>query len=133
MKHISHLTLLLNALAGVAGIWILFSGCAGFSGGRRVERPDTEAQQALETADTHEGIGQGYRGPIRVRVRMEGGSIAEITIIDSNEDKAVGGAAMEELLELVLLYNTTDLDAVSGASESSKGFLSAVKDAILSP
>jgi fumarate reductase flavoprotein subunit len=62
-------------------------------------------------------------------VLVEGG-IAEIVILEHGDDGETGGAAMEELLDLVLLYNTTGLDAVSGATESSRGFLSAVEDAL---
>jgi fumarate reductase flavoprotein subunit len=62
---------------------------------------------------------------------MEAGSIAEISVIDSGEDPFVGGAAIDELLETVLTHNTTDLDAVSGATESSEGFLAAVENAIM--
>ena len=100
------------------------AGCAVFGPGGR-------AQQAASADSLFEGTGQGYRGPIRVLVRMEGGSIAAIDIVDSEEDRLVGGAAMEELLDLVIAYNTTDLDAVSGATESSKGFLEAVENAIM--
>jgi uncharacterized protein with FMN-binding domain len=38
--------------------------------------------------------------------------------------------AMGELLELVLDYQSTGLDAISGATESSAGFLAAVDDAL---
>jgi uncharacterized protein with FMN-binding domain len=62
---------------------------------------------------------------------MEGGNIAEIEIVDSSEDQFVGGEAMEELLELALIYNTADLDAISGATESSRGFLAALENAIM--
>ena len=121
--------------AGLAGV-VLFMACAGFgSGAGRMEQgPVVEGKTGAPGADgVYEGIGRGRRGPIRVKVRMEGGSIAEIDIVESGEDQFVGGAAMEELLELVLMYDTTDLDAVSGATESSEGFLSAVENAILGP
>ena len=98
-------------------------GCAGFSSGGR-------AELAAVPDGVYEGIGRGYRGPIRVQVRMEGGSIAAIDIIASREEPSVGGAAMEELLDLVIAYNTTDLDAVSGATGSSRGFLEALENAI---
>ena len=78
----------------------------------------------------YEGSSEGYRGEIHVRLHIEGGSITEIEIIDSVEDRFVGETAMEELLELVLIYNTTDLDIISGATESSEGFLAAVADAL---
>jgi uncharacterized protein with FMN-binding domain len=79
----------------------------------------------------YEGSAMGYRGEIRVRVGYEKGAITEITVIESSEDRAVGGAAIEELTDLVLMYNTTELDAVSGATETSKGFLEAIENAIM--
>jgi uncharacterized protein with FMN-binding domain len=79
----------------------------------------------------YEGVGQGYRGPIHVLVRLSGGNITEIDIIDSEEDQFVGGEAMEELLNLVIENNSTDVDAVSGATQSSRGFIEAVENAIM--
>ncbi|MDR0301634.1 MAG: FMN-binding protein [Treponema sp.] len=96
-------------------------GCAVLGG----SRDDTGS------VHEYEGTAQGYRGPIQVQVRMSGGSITDIVIIDSEEDSFVGGAAMEELIDTVILYNTTDVDAVSGATESSRGFLEAVENAIM--
>ncbi|GHV72230.1 hypothetical protein AGMMS49928_28570 [Spirochaetia bacterium] len=78
----------------------------------------------------YEGSGVGYRGLVHVRLRVEGGGIADIEIVDHGEDLLVGGAAMEELLEAALYADSTDLDAVSGATESSAGFLEALEDAL---
>jgi uncharacterized protein with FMN-binding domain len=77
-----------------------------------------------------DGTAQGYRGPVRVRVSVTEGLIQSIEIIDHREDVFTGGVAMEDLLELVLEYNSVDLDAVSGATESSAGFLAAVEAAL---
>jgi uncharacterized protein with FMN-binding domain len=84
-----------------------------------------------ENGNWYEGSAMGYRGEIRVRVGYEKGAITDITVIESSEDRAVGGAAIEELTDLVLMYNTTELDAVSGATETSKGFLEAIENAIM--
>jgi uncharacterized protein with FMN-binding domain len=65
-----------------------------------------------------------------VEVRIASGLIQEIGITAHQEDPFTGGEAMTELLELVLDYQSTDLDAVSGATESSAGFLGAVEDAL---
>ena len=81
--------------------------------------------------DVFEGTGQGYRGAITVQVRINGADITEINVIDSIEDKLIGGAAMEELIDMVIMYNSTDIDAVSGATETSRGFLEAVENAIM--
>ena len=105
-------------------VLVAIFGCAMF-----MQRSEMEKQAAAD--GVYEGTGQGYRGSIRVRVNMEGGSIAAIEIIDSDEDPAVGGAAIEELLDLIISRNATDIDAVSGATETSTGFLEAVENAIL--
>ena len=78
-----------------------------------------------------EGTAQGYRGPITVQVLMRGNHIIDIFIIDSREDSFIGSAAIDELVDMVIMYNSTDLDAVSGATISSKGFLEAVENAIM--
>ena len=78
-----------------------------------------------------EGTGQGYRGPVTVQVRLNGADITEIVVLDSVEDRFVGGEAMEELIDLVIMYNSTDIDAISGATETSRGFLEAVENAIM--
>ncbi|MDR2543321.1 MAG: FMN-binding protein [Treponema sp.] len=86
---------------------------------------------ALLEGEYYEGTAQGYRGPITVQVRMNGNDITEIVVLDSVEDRFVGANAIEELADLVVLYNTTDLDVISGATESSRGFLEAVDNAIM--
>jgi urocanate reductase len=101
---------------------IVICSCAAFNARRVVGEGDGEIL---------EGVGQGFRGPISVQVRLNEGSITEIEIVDSMEDRFVGGSAIEELIDLVIMYNSTDIDAVSGATESSEGFLEAVRNAIL--
>jgi fumarate reductase flavoprotein subunit len=78
----------------------------------------------------YEGSGQGYRGSVHVRVQVSPSGIEDIMITDHSDSSYPGAAAMEELLDLVLEYGSTDLDAVSGASFSSRGFLEAVDDAL---
>jgi uncharacterized protein with FMN-binding domain len=99
---------------------IIICGCAALT-----------VRYGLDAGEIFHGTGQGFRGPIAVRVRVNEGSITEIEIIDSAEDRFVGESAIEELIDLVIMYNSTDIDAVSGATESSNGFLEAVRNAIL--
>jgi uncharacterized protein with FMN-binding domain len=103
-------------LTGLALAVFLITACMSFQAGN---------------GNHYEGSSMGYRGEIRVRVGYEKGAITEIAVIESAEDQAVGGAAIEELTDLVLMYNTTELDAVSGATETSKGFLEAIENAIM--
>ena len=82
------------------------------------------------TTGTYAGAGQGYRGPIYVEVDVSHAGIEDIRITGHSESAYPGGAAMEELLEAVLETGSTELDAVSGATFSSVGFLEAVEDAL---
>jgi fumarate reductase flavoprotein subunit len=110
----------LLCITGLALAGILVLGCMGLKGAA-----------SSEDAAVYEGAAMGYRGMIHVRVGFENGTITEITMLESSEDRAVGGAAIEELTELVLMYNTTEIDAVSGATETSRGFLQAIENAIM--
>jgi uncharacterized protein with FMN-binding domain len=65
-----------------------------------------------------------------VKVEVSHTGIEDIVITGHSEDPYPGEAAMEELLEAVLETGSTELDAISGASFSSAGFLEAVEDAL---
>jgi fumarate reductase flavoprotein subunit len=92
-----------------------------------------KAEPEMGDGTVYEGAAMGYRGIIRVRVGLDQGTITEITVVESYEDRNVGEAAIEELTDLVLMYNTTELDAISGATETSRGFLEAIERAIMDP
>jgi uncharacterized protein with FMN-binding domain len=83
-----------------------------------------------EAAFVGEGTGRGYRGPVSVRVEAADGVILRIEVLEHQEDAFVGDEAIERLLDLVLETNSTEVDAVSGATESSRGFLEAVENAL---
>ncbi|MDR0623318.1 MAG: FMN-binding protein [Treponema sp.] len=108
----------------------LFGGCGIFRPGMasppagKGEAPGAEYRDGV-----YEGKGQGYRGPVLVLLYLKTGEITEIEIFHQ-DDVFVGSPAMEELAELVLEYNTAGLDGISGATESSAGFLAAVEDAL---
>jgi len=133
MKYILGLMMMLSALAGLVVTALFFSGCVSQKTGTEAVYEDALYQSASYEGSLYEGAAMGYRGMIRVRVGFEQGTITDITVIESREDQAIGGAAIEELTDLVLMYNTTEIDAVSGATETSKGFLEAIENAILGP
>jgi urocanate reductase len=81
-------------------------------------------------ADCFEGVGQGFHGSIRVAVYLGENGIEFIEILDHVEDEFVGEPAMWELADTVQAVNSTAVDAVSGATESSRGFLDAVNKAL---
>ena len=127
MKHINNLQLPFLVFSGLLIAVFFLSGCAGLKTESRTEKNTADGAEY----EVYEGAARGYRGMIRVRVGFEKGAVTEITVIESREDRAVGGAAMEELTDLIIMYNSTEVDAISGATETSKGFLEAVDNAIM--
>ncbi|MDR2070494.1 MAG: hypothetical protein LBP81_03625, partial [Treponema sp.] len=58
----------------------------------------------------YEGSGQGFRGPVYLLVRINAAGIEAIEILEHEDDEQIGGAAMEELLALVLDGGLQDAD-----------------------
>jgi uncharacterized protein with FMN-binding domain len=134
MKYLMGMMMMLSAAAGFVLTAVLsLGGCTSLRIGTPANTGELySASEEAVASEEAEGAAMGYRGMIHVRVGMDKGTITDITVIESHEDRAVGGAAIEELSDLVLMYNTTELDAVSGATETSRGFLEAIENAIMS-
>ena len=75
------------------------------------------------------GSGEGYRGETTVAVSLKDGTIDNIMVMNTEDDAAYFKRA-ESLLKQVLQQQTTDLDAISGATFSSEGILEAIVDAL---
>jgi uncharacterized protein with FMN-binding domain len=118
--------------ASVLVLFLLVPAGCGTSGAGTSAAPSGADQPAGEYRDgEYEGSGQGLRGPVLIRLRIESGLITELEIVRHGDDEFTGGPVMENLAELVLEYNGPGgIDAVSGATESSAGFLAAVEDAL---
>ena len=78
------------------------------------------------------GSAAGYGGTIILSVETNATSILDIRVTEHNEDPFIGGEAIRELIEAVLEEDSTDVDAVTGATITSAGFLEAVDRALLS-
>lgn len=81
---------------------------------------------------TGTGESQGYGGPIRVEVAVSAdkSKIEDLQVMKSSETDGIGSRAIQVLAEAILKDQTIHLDAISGATLSSQGFLHAVEEAI---
>ncbi len=77
---------------------------------------------------TYAGEGSGKGGKIAVELTMKDGQIADIVIGENNETHGYADA-MTQLRQTMIDTNQIEIDIVSGATLSSKGFIEAVKDA----
>lgn len=78
---------------------------------------------------TYTGTGTGFSGPITVQVVIEGGKIKGITVVSSTDDSPYLQNA-SALLKQIIALQSTNVDTVSGATYSSVGLISAVRDAL---
>jgi len=67
---------------------------------------------------------------IVVRVTMDGSDIKNVEILKQSESEDYGAKAVRMLPQEIIEANSTDVDAVSGASVSSAAIKEAVQDAL---
>jgi uncharacterized protein with FMN-binding domain len=79
----------------------------------------------------YRGEGEGFNGPIVVEVETDSYSILNIKVIKHNEDEFISGDAMSFIIERILEDDSSDVDAVSGATQTSEGLINAVNNATL--
>ena len=78
---------------------------------------------------TTEGTGIGKHGDITVAVTFDAGKIQAIIVVKQAENPVLSKEVFTTLKDRVIATNSTDLDEISGATFSSKGFLEAVTNA----
>lgn len=77
------------------------------------------------------GRARGYRGPVTVRVTVREGRITEAKVVSHRDTPgSMKGAAAMLSREVVRRNGTRGVDAVAGATRSSRGFLRAVDRAL---
>ena len=77
------------------------------------------------------GSGQGYNGPIRVRVTVSGGNITNVEILSNSDDAPFFNRA-KAVIGRLLGSPGKSVDTVSGATYSSRGIIDAVRNALSS-
>lgn len=78
---------------------------------------------------TTQGTGVGKHGDVTVAVTFDSGKIKDIKIVKQQENPVLAAKVFMDLKQHVIDTNSVQLDAISGATFSSKGFLDAVADA----
>jgi fumarate reductase flavoprotein subunit len=88
----------------------------------------TEANDAelTFTAGTYTGTAEGYNGPVELDVTFSDTAVTDIQIVTSSETAHVGTPAYDIIFEDILAANGSGVDAVSGATFTSR----AIKDAV---
>ena len=92
---------------------------------------EAAASDAAYTDGEYTAEGKGIGGDVPVTVTVEGGKVAEVTVGDNSETQGIGSKAIEQLPEAIVAANGTEgVDAVSGATVTSKAIFTAVDEAL---
>ena len=89
-----------------------------------------EAAKGEFTDGTFTGEGKGNNGPIKVEVVVEGGNITAITVTEQAETPNIYAGVEEQFIPEIIKTQNLDIDAISGATNSSNGVRTAVKAAL---
>ena len=99
----------------------------------RIESLESESQKDLANKKlkdgSYEGRGIGFRGDVKVQVDVSGGKISNINIVDNVDDAPYFDKA-KSLVGTIISKQTPNVDSISGATYSSNGIKSAVRDAL---
>jgi uncharacterized protein with FMN-binding domain len=87
--------------------------------------------QPVYNAGIYEGNSEGYYSNIHVSVTVDEYRIIEIQILDHQEIKILADIVFEELPPRIIKKNSTEVDAITGATYTSQSLLQAVEEALV--
>lgn len=115
MKKVISILLIALMLVG------MLSGCTNSA---------SVAKEGLLKDGTYVGTGKGNNGDIKVEMKVEGGKIAAVTVLEHTETPGISDSALKSIPQAIVDGQTIAIDAVSGATNVSKGIIEAVRNCI---
>ncbi|MDO5022200.1 MAG: FMN-binding protein [Eubacteriales bacterium] len=76
------------------------------------------------------GEADGFGGPVTVTITKDGDQITDVKIVGDSETAGIGTNAIDELPQLIIDANGTDVDGVAGATVTSEAILEAANIAL---
>lgn len=96
----------------------------------QLENARRQAENTYYVNGTYEGQGQGYGGPIVVSVTVEYDILTDVHVVSHDGEDPAYYEQAEAIADKVLSGQSTDVDAVAGASFSSRGILEGINNAL---
>ena len=106
------LVLFIGLLLTSAVVWSMMSGAAGMEDG------------------IYTGTAEGFGGDLVVDVTISGGEITDVTVRPHQETPFIADSAIEELTGKIVQTQSANVEAVSGATYTSKALIAAVEEAL---
>ena len=106
------------------------SAKAGASSSKSAGSVGTADESGTYKDGTFTGSASGYHGVVKVSVTIKKNKIKSIKVLENHDDAAYFNRAKGTLLPLIVKKQSTNVDAVSGATFSSNGIIKAVRNAL---
>lgn len=90
----------------------------------------SQTTKPIYAAGIYEGKAQGFGGEVAVKVEVDSTKIKTIEALSHQETEGIGASAIEQLTKTVAEKQTTQIDAIGGATISSKAFIKATENAL---
>lgn len=95
------------------------------------EEQKSTAKGSFDVSDgTYYGTGTGFAGKIKVAVTVKDKQITAIEIVENEADDDAFFSRAKRVIDKIISGQTLEVDVVSGATYSSNGIISAVKNAL---
>lgn len=91
---------------------------------------DTSESNRTYKDGTYYGSGTGFGGKLKVEVVIQNGKIVSVTLVENEGDDHPYIDNASALLQSIVAAQSTNVDAVSGATYSSAGLIEAVRNAL---
>lgn len=78
----------------------------------------------------YQGKGRGFSDDITVEMTVDNGQIVKFEILEHNETEAITKRAMTEIPLEIISSQSTNVDIISSATETSQGIIEAARDCI---
>lgn len=94
------------------------------------DMPDVDDKDGNVGKQKLNGTAQGYGGEVSVNVEVNGDDIVSVEAVGDKETQGVGSKAIDELPGKIEEADSTDVEAVSGATVTSNAIKEAVDQAL---
>ena len=79
---------------------------------------------------TYEGVGIGFGGNMNIQISINNKKITNINILNHRETQGYHEEVFRELSYEIIGTQNLNVDSISGATSTSRGFLNSIKDAV---
>ncbi len=113
---------------------LLLAGCAANNAPQQQQEPtpapNVPAPAKAPVVETFNGSGAGHNGEIAVEVTVTDGAITDVKVATHAETAGICDPAIEQIPKDIIAKNSADVDTVAGATDTSNGIITAVKNAL---